>query len=93
MRNPTHHHTAQMYTLFGGAYVAESHSANPMPRAPKTHSIGPMAAVLVALLAGTATTAAAITAASRIKTTDWGPMPPSILMKSPGMVGFGDALY
>jgi hypothetical protein len=91
----THHDTAQIFTLFGGAYVPESHGACRTVRERKTGSLGPMAAVLAALLVGSVTTAAAISVTSRVQATSdiWGPTPPPMLMKSPGMIGFEDALY
>ena len=55
---------AQMFTVFGGSYVSEAHDHIPERRA--SRSVGPVAAVFVALLLGTATTAGAIAATKRV---------------------------
>jgi hypothetical protein len=52
----------QIFTVFGGAYVAESHD-----RVPQRRSASPFAAVIVALLLGSATTAGAITTLSSVQ--------------------------
>jgi len=65
------HHTAH-FTVFGGAYPAETHSRNPQTPKAKAGTIGPWAAVLVALVVGATTTAGAIAATQRIRTTDYG---------------------
>lgn len=64
------HNTAN-FTVFGGAYPAESHSHNPIREA-KSGKVGPMAAVLVALIVGATTTAGAITSAERVHSMGYG---------------------
>ena len=66
------HHTAN-FTVFGGSYLAESHGKNPMLRDTSgVGSIGPLAAVLVAIVLGATTTAGAITAAKYIHAAEYG---------------------
>ncbi len=50
----------QVFTLFGGGYVAESHGRGPALSDPKVFSLAGWAAVLAVLLVGV-TTAAAFT--------------------------------
>jgi hypothetical protein len=80
------------FTVFGGSYPAETHSTHPMLRKPRAGSIGPLAAVLVALVLGATTTAGAITAAKRIHATGYGYSIASY-SKIPGVAHFEDALY
>jgi hypothetical protein len=62
--------SAQVFTVFGGAFVAEAHD-HIRPR--KTAAAnGPTMAVVMALLLGTATTAGAITAVRHIHSTGYG---------------------
>ena len=56
----------QMFTVFGGAFVPESHDHIPQRR-----SASPLAAVIVALLLGSATTAGAITALSSVQSSGY----------------------
>ena len=65
-------HPTANFTVFGGIYPAEMHSGSPLPRQPRAASIGPLAAVLVALVIGTATTSGAIAAIKRVQTTGYG---------------------
>jgi hypothetical protein len=64
-------HPTANFTVFGGVYPAERHSSSPL-RQPRSGSVGPLAAVLVALVIGTATTSGAIAAIKRIQTTGYG---------------------
>src|SRR4051812_3305831 len=61
-----HHapHTAQIYTLFGGAYVSESHGDGGIDESRKPSRTTFAVMLLVALL-GVTTAATAITASSR----------------------------
>jgi hypothetical protein len=61
---------AQVFTVFGGAFVAEAHD-HIAPRK-RAAAMGPLAAVLVALLVGTATTAGAIAATKHFQSTGYG---------------------
>ena len=66
-------HPKANFTVFGGVYPAEMHSSNsPALRQPRAASAGPLAAVLVALVIGTATTSGAIAAIKRVQTTGYG---------------------
>jgi hypothetical protein len=77
---------AQLFTVFGGAFVAETHD-HVRPRK-KAAAAGPLAAVLVALVLGTATTAGAIAATKRIQSAGFG-----LSYKTIQMAVFEDALY
>src|SRR5689334_15768515 len=65
------HHTAN-FTVFGGIYPAEMHVSSRPLQQPRAGSLGPLAAVLVALVIGTATTSGAIAAIKRVQTTGYG---------------------
>jgi hypothetical protein len=65
-----HSDQTQVFTVFGGAFVAEAHD-HEQPRRTAT-AAGPMAAVLVALLLGSATTAGAIAATKLVHSTGYG---------------------
>lgn len=80
------------FTVFGGFYPAETHSGNSMVRQSKAGSVGPLAAVLVALVLGATTTAGAITATKRIHATNYG-FSITSYSKIPGVAHFEDALY
>jgi hypothetical protein len=60
----------QVFTVFGGSYVAENHSYEPANR--KRRSVGPLGPVIVALMVGTVTTAGAIAGTQRIHATGYG---------------------
>jgi len=47
------------------------HGSSPLPRQPRSGSVGALAAVLVALVIGTATTSGAIAAIKRVQTTGY----------------------
>ena len=65
-------HPTANFTVFGAMYPTEMHSSSPLPRQPRSASVGPLAAVLVALVIGTATTSGAIAAIKRIQATGYG---------------------
>src|SRR6478672_28743 len=65
-------HPTVNFTVFGGVYPAEMHGSNSVPRRPRAASAGPLTAVLVALVIGTATTSGAIAAIKRVQTTGYG---------------------
>jgi len=65
-------HPTANFTVFGGVYPAEMHGSSPLPRQPRSGSVGALAAVLVALAIGTATTSGAIAAIKRVQTTGYG---------------------
>src|SRR3954447_14706092 len=65
-------HPTANFTVFGRVYLAEMHSSSPALRQPRSASVGPLAAVLVALVIGTATTSGAIAAIKRVQTTGYG---------------------
>jgi hypothetical protein len=58
------------FTVFGGAYLTETHSSHKMPR--KATGIGPLAAVLFALVFGALTTSGAVAALKGARATDYG---------------------
>jgi hypothetical protein len=80
------------FTVFGGFYPAETHSRNRIVRRSRAGSVGPLAAVLVALVLGATTTAGAITATKRIHATNYGYSLASY-SKIPGVAHFEDTLY
>jgi hypothetical protein len=80
------------FTVFGGFYPAETHSRHPVVRQSKAGSVGPLAAVLVALVLGATTTAGAITATKRIHAANYG-FSIASYSKIPGVAHFEDALY
>ncbi|MEA2831743.1 MAG: hypothetical protein QOF22_2491 [Bradyrhizobium sp.] len=80
------------FTVFGGFYPAETHSRNRIARRSRAGSVGPLAAVLVALVLGATTTAGAITATKRIHATNYG-FSLASYSKIPGVPHFQDALY
>jgi hypothetical protein len=80
------------FTVFGGFYPAETHSRNRIVRRSRTGSVGPLAAVLVALVLGATTTAGAITATKRIHATNYG-FSLASYSKIPGVAHFEDTLY
>ena len=65
-------HPTANFTVFGALYPAEMHSSSPMPRQTTSASVGPLAAVLVALIIGTVTTSGAIAAIKRVQATGYG---------------------
>ena len=65
-------HPTANFTVFGGVYPAEMHGSSPPLRQPRSGSVGPLVAVLAALLIGTATTSGAIAAIKRVQTTGYG---------------------
>ena len=84
-------HPTANFTVFGSTYPAESHSHNPAIR--KTAAaIGPLAAVLFALVVGATTTAGAITATQRIWTTDYG-FQSAGRMENLGMPGLREMMW
>ena len=80
------------FTVFGGSYPAEMHDGNPMLQKARAGSIGPLAAVLVALVIGATTTAGAITATKRIHASNYG-FSIASYSKIPGVAHFEDVLY
>jgi hypothetical protein len=74
----------QAFTVFGGAFVAESHDH----QLPQRKPAGPMAAVIVALLLGSVTAAGAITGLQNVRS-GYG----FSYSKAPGMMGIEVALY
>jgi len=60
----------QAFTVFGGSFVHESHDCETV--AVSRRSAGPLAAVFVALLAGTLTTAGAVAGTQRIHAAGYG---------------------
>jgi hypothetical protein len=101
MRNATHStqeasHSTQIFSLFGGGYVPEEHGRGLALDEPRKRSGARWAIVLTVALFGVTTTAAAITASSRScaqVSRSWQQELPANLMKFPGAVGFGEALY
>ena len=89
-------HDTQVYSPFGGGYVAEEHGSGfAMDESNKNSSRGKWAIVLVALLLGASTAGAAITATSRyasVQTLSRQSLP-SFQMKIPGTAWFEDAVY
>jgi hypothetical protein len=87
---------SQVFTVFGGAYLAENRGDR-FPQEPKKGLTGKAAALLGVLLIGATTAVAATAISSR---SAWRgeyvipmqPMPPFIA-KLPGTVGFEEALY
>ena len=79
----------QMFTVFGGSYVSEAHDHIPQRRT--SRSIGPLAAVFVALILGTATTAGAIAATKRIHSSGYWFSTASYSIT--GTAGYEDAFY
>ena len=73
----------QAFTVFGGAFVPESHD-NP----PQRQSAGPLAAVILALLLGSATTAGAIASLNNANSGY-----AFSYSKAPGVMGIEVALY
>ena len=73
----------QAFTVFGGAFVPESHD-----NLPQRKSAGPLAAVIVALLLGSVTAAGAITG---LKNANSGYA--FSYSKAPGVMGIEVALY
>jgi len=66
-------HPTANFTVFGGIYPPEMHSSSPLPlRQPRSGSIGPLVAVLVALAIGTVTTSGAVAAIKRVQATGYG---------------------
>ena len=65
-------HPTANFTVFGGVYPAEMHSSGPPLRQSRPGSIGPLAAVVVALLIGVGTTSGAIAAIKRVQATGYG---------------------
>ena len=65
-------HPTANFTVFGGVYPAEMHSSSPPLRQPRSGSVGPLVAVAVALVIGTATTSGAIAAIKRVQATGYG---------------------
>ena len=63
-------HQTGNFTVFGGAYPPEAHSSNPMNR--KAAEVGPLAAVLFALVIGALTTSVAVTTLQRVHATSYG---------------------
>jgi hypothetical protein len=76
----------QAFTVFGGAFVAESHDSTP-----RRKPFGPLAAVIAALLLGSVTTAGAITALKGVKSGYAGYS--FSYSKAPGVMGMEVALY
>jgi hypothetical protein len=58
------------FTVFGVAYPTETHSNHPVPR--NATGIGPLAAVLFALLLGALTTSGAVAALKGTRAMDYG---------------------
>ena len=89
-------HDTQVYSPFGGGYVAEEHGSGfSLDDGVKTSSRGKWAIVLVALMLGATTAGAAITANSRyasVQTLSRQSLP-SFQMKVPGTAWFEDAVY
>ena len=86
----------QVFTVFGGAYLAESRGDR-FPQGPKKGLTGKVAALLGVLLIGATTAVAATALSSR---SQWRgeyviPMQPMtpFIAKLPGTVGFEEALY
>ena len=63
-------HPTANFTVFGG--IAEMHGSGPPLRQPRSGSVGPLVAVLAALVIGIATTSGAIAAIKRVQTTGYG---------------------
>jgi len=80
------------FTVFGGFYPAETHGRNQIVRRARAGSVGPLAAVLIALVLGASTTAGAITATKRVHATDYG-FSITSYSKIPGVARFEDVLY
>ena len=80
------------FTVFGGSYPAETHNGNPMHPKARAGLMGPLAAVLVALVLGATTTAGAITATKRIHASNYG-FSIASYSKIPGVAHFEDVLY
>jgi hypothetical protein len=73
----------QAFTVFGGAFVPESHD-----RPPQRKPAGPLAAVILALLLGSVTTAGAITGLKNVRSGY-----AFSYSKAPGVMGIEVALY
>ena len=87
---------SQVFTVFGGAYIAENRGDR-FPQDPKKCLTGKVAALLGVLLIGATTAVAATAISSR---SPWRgeyaiPMQPMtpFVAKLPGTVGFQEALY
>jgi hypothetical protein len=89
-------HDTQVYSPFGGGYVAEEHGGGfAFDEGKKNASSGKLALVLVALLVGATTAGAAITV-TRNQATEASltrQTLPSFQMKIPGTAWFEDAVY
>jgi hypothetical protein len=80
------------FTVFGGSYPAETHRDHPMLQKHRAGSVGPLSAVLVALVLGATTTAGAITAAKSVRASNYG-FSIASYSKIPGVAHFEDVLY
>jgi hypothetical protein len=60
----------ETFTVFGGAYPTETHSSIPADR--KSAEVGPLVAVLFALVIGAMTTSGAVAAIKRVHATGYG---------------------
>jgi hypothetical protein len=88
-------HTTQVVTPFGGGYVPEDHGCEPALKEPRIMPGAKLAILLTIALFGIST-AAAITASNRDCAPVpklWHQNPPSLLMKLPDSVGFGEMLF
>jgi hypothetical protein len=65
-------HPTAHFTVFGGVYPTEINSSNLPLRQPRSGSIGPLAAVLVALVIGAATASGAVAAIKRVQAIGYG---------------------
>ena len=74
----------QAFTVFGGAFVPESHY-----RAPQRKPAGPMTAIIVALLLGSVTAAGAITGLKSVNNSGYA----FSYSKASGVMGIEVALY
>ena len=58
------------FTVFGGTYPTETHGSHPVER--KAAEVGPLAAVLFALVIGAMATSGAVAALQRVHATGYG---------------------
>ena len=90
------HHDHQMFTVFGGSFIAERREAPPPAPKPKDRSFGPLAMLLVAALLGATIPAVAITTNNRMRAAEaarWKQAQPTYFLRVPPTVGFDLAVF
>ena len=89
-------HDHQMFTVFGGSYVAERHETPQHGHKAKDRSFGPLAILLVAALLGATIPAVAITATHRLRaaeTARWQQPAPTYFLRVPATIGFDQTVF